>query len=135
MSRRPKTIAVVGAGIIGVMLARRLQKDGQKVELFDPSDPGMETSFGNAGYIAMDEIFPLAHGNVLATVPRMLIDPLAPLAIRWREIHRLAPWFLKFIMACRPGVAARGVTALAAIQSGAEAAWKRVIREEGLSDL
>ncbi len=132
---RRKPVAVIGAGIIGVMLARKLQKAGKRVLLFDPVEPGMETSFGNAGYIAMDEIFPLAHGNVLASLPRMLMDPLGPLSIRWQEMHRLWPWFLKFTLACRPRVAARGVAALADIQSGAEAAWKTVIAQEKLGDL
>ncbi|MCH8323363.1 MAG: FAD-dependent oxidoreductase, partial [Proteobacteria bacterium] len=53
---RGKTIAVIGAGLIGVTLARRLQRDGCRVGLFDPDQPGMGCSFGNAGYVATDEI-------------------------------------------------------------------------------
>jgi D-amino-acid dehydrogenase len=58
---RRKTIGVIGAGIIGVQLARALQRKGVDVSLFDRNDPGTGTSFGNAGYLATDEIFPLAH--------------------------------------------------------------------------
>jgi len=85
-----QTIGIVGAGIIGVQLARALQRRGTKVTLFDKGDPGMATSFGNAGYLATDEIFPLAHGAVLRSLPRMLLNPLGPLARRSRR-SRVGP--------------------------------------------
>ena len=55
-----KLIAVIGAGIVGVQIARALQLRGLAVTLLDRAEPGMGTSFGNAGFIATDEIFPLA---------------------------------------------------------------------------
>ena len=46
-----RRIGVVGAGIVGVQLARMLQIRGAHVTLFDNNEPGSQTSFGNAGYI------------------------------------------------------------------------------------
>ena len=61
--------------------------------LLDREEPGMGTSFGNAGFIATDEIFPLAHGRVLRSLPRMLLNPLGPLTMRWHEFPRLLAWY------------------------------------------
>ncbi len=129
-----KTIAVIGAGIIGITLARALQKKGYQVKLFDPEDPAMGASFGNAGYIATSEIFPLSHGANLMAAPDMLMDHMAPLTIPWKEFFPLLPWFYKFAMACRPKVVARGVEALAAIHKGAGQAWEEMVKAEQLGN-
>jgi len=137
MSSAPttKTLGIIGAGIIGVQLARALQRDGADVCLFDCNDPGMATSFGNAGYLATDEIFPLAHGTVLRRLPRMLLNPLGPLAMRWQELPRLLPWYLKYARACSSKRANHSIAALASLQNQAVEAWKDVIRAEGLQRL
>ena len=46
---RPKSVAVIGAGIVGVAIASWLQRDGHQVTLIDPLLPGQGASFGNAG--------------------------------------------------------------------------------------
>ena len=40
--------------------------------------------------------------GVVAKIPRMLFDSQAPLVIRWGQIPRLIPWFLRFVAASRP---------------------------------
>ncbi|MFQ6023596.1 MAG: NAD(P)/FAD-dependent oxidoreductase, partial [Acidiferrobacterales bacterium] len=34
-------------------------------------------------------------------IPRMLLDPLSPLMLRWQYLHRIAPWLLRFLAAGR----------------------------------
>lgn len=130
-----KTIAVIGAGIVGVTLARRLQKVGYKVILFDPENPGMGASFGNAGYIAPDEIIPLSHGISPLAVLKMLMTPLAPLAIRWQQIFSLLPWFWTFWRVNRGARLQKSVKALTDLQKGALESWNALIQEEGLTTL
>jgi glycine/D-amino acid oxidase-like deaminating enzyme len=130
-----KTVGIVGAGIIGVQIARALQRRGAQVTLFDPNDPGTGTSFGNAGYIATEAIFPLAHGAVLRSLPRMLLNPLGPLSMRWKEFPRLLPWYLKYAHACSRRRAADSIDALASIQREAASAWHEVKSQEGLARL
>ena len=43
-----KSIAVVGAGIVGICSAYFLKKSGFSVTLIDREDPGTMTSFGHA---------------------------------------------------------------------------------------
>ncbi|MGO7259016.1 FAD-dependent oxidoreductase, partial [Rhizobium brockwellii] len=49
-----KTVAVVGAGVIGASIAFELQRRGFDVTLIDKGEPGRGTSFGNMASIALD---------------------------------------------------------------------------------
>src|SRR5688572_23045725 len=93
---------VIGAGIVGVATALQLQQDGWRVTVVDPEEPGERTSSGNAGLIATHSVTPLAMPGVLRQVPRMLVDPDSPLAIRWRHLPRLLPWVAHFVRASAP---------------------------------
>jgi glycine/D-amino acid oxidase-like deaminating enzyme len=128
-------IAVVGAGVVGICCARVLQRQGHRVTVYDPEPPGSGASFGNAGHIAIDHIRPLARLDILRQVPRMLADPLGPLAIRWRDAPALVPWLARFAVAARPAQVARGTTALAALLRASSAAWAEEMRGSNLAGL
>lgn len=133
--QRQRRIGIVGSGIIGVQLSRGLQERGWEVTLLDRRDPGTGTSYGNAGFFAADEIFPLAHGRVLRSLPRMLRNPLGPLSLRWQELPRLAPWFLRYARACSSTRASHSIRALALLQSHTADAWRRVVVRNRLGPL
>src|SRR5258708_6979316 len=130
-----QSVAVIGAGVVGVACARVLQRAGHTVTIYDPERPGRGCSFGNAGHIAVDHIRPLARLDVLAQVPRMLSDPLGPLAIRWRDAPGLVPWLARFALAARPAQVERGTAALAALLRGVNAAWAEEARGSNLAGL
>lgn len=90
---------VIGAGIVGISTALYLQKDGHRVTVIDRGDPGEGTSKGNAAVIATESCVPVATPGILWNVPKMLMDPLGPLAIRWSYLPRIAPWLLRFVAA------------------------------------
>ena len=58
---------VLGAGIVGVSVAVHLQKRGRAVALVDRRAPGFETSFGNAGLIQREGVYPYAFPRDLST--------------------------------------------------------------------
>ncbi len=132
---KDQRIAVIGAGIVGVQIARALQLRGFAVTLLDRAEPGMGTSFGNAGFIATDEIFPLAHGRVLRSLPRMLLNPLGPLTMRWHEFPRLLAWYLRYVRACSTAEVRTSISALVELQGRAASAWRAVVAREHLGDL
>ncbi|CAB3803486.1 D-amino acid dehydrogenase 1 [Paraburkholderia caffeinitolerans] len=61
---------VLGAGIVGVSVAVHLQKRGRQVALVDRKQPGNETSFGNAGLIQREGVYPYAFPRDLRTLLR-----------------------------------------------------------------
>ena len=87
-------IAVIGAGIVGVSAAEWLRRDGHEVTLIDRIEPGSpeQTSYGNAGILASGGIVQVAVPGLPAKAPRMLLDPLGPLHLRWSYLPRLMPW-------------------------------------------
>jgi D-amino-acid dehydrogenase len=65
-------VAVLGAGIVGTSVALHLVKRGLSVALIDRKPPGEETSFGNAGIIEGNTIFPPAFPSDFGSLLRIL---------------------------------------------------------------
>src|SRR6188508_2574927 len=51
-------VMVLGAGMVGVCVALHLQKRGRSVVLVDRRGAAEETSFGNAGLIQREGVYP-----------------------------------------------------------------------------
>lgn len=101
MNDRKRTVAVVGAGVIGAAIALELQRRGLQVTLIDKGEPGRGTSYGNMASIALD--FAAGSGpNTWRKIPRWLLDPEGPVWLRPAYALKMAPWFLRFIAAGRP---------------------------------
>jgi D-amino-acid dehydrogenase len=92
---------VIGGGIVGVCTALYLQRSGRKVTLIESSTPGAGASGHNGGVFNVGECVPTGTPGVIKAVPRMLVDPLSPLVIRFRYLPRLAPWLSRFVLASR----------------------------------
>jgi len=134
MTPRQK-IAVIGAGIIGVMCARALRDKGHSVTLFDPAGVANGCSMGNAGYIAVDEALPMARPDVLKRVPSMMRDKNAPLSIRAGDFGHLLPWFMRFAWATRPTQVRRGAKALGDMFALTRDLWPQIMRDSGLNHM
>jgi D-amino-acid dehydrogenase len=93
-------IAVIGAGIQGVCNALFLQKKGFKVTLFDRDEPGNSATYGNAGHFSPYASVPLNRPDVIKDIPAMLASSRGPLAIKWNYVHKMIPWFLRFLLNC-----------------------------------
>lgn len=130
-----KSIAVIGAGIIGAHVALRLQADGHNVVLYDPNPPGKECSFGNGGVIATDEVLPLARPELLAGVPRMLLSPSAPFTVHWPSVPGLMPWFVRFARACGSKQLDRGTAVMNHLMKATPAAWAEAAKLAELGPL
>lgn len=103
------TVAVVGAGVVGLSTALWLQRKGCDVVVVDqtPPLPGVSfrnaASFGNASTVAPSGIFPTAAPGILRKVPGMLLSHDGPLTLYWRDIFDLAPWLTAFTAASFQG--------------------------------
>ena len=108
-------VLVIGAGIIGISIALRLQQQGHQVLVIDRSGVAAEASRGNAGAYAFSDILPLASPGILRQAPRWLLDPLGPLAIRPAYLPRIAPWLWRFWRASQPAQVIASTAAQAAL--------------------
>jgi D-amino-acid dehydrogenase len=95
--RLGKHIAVVGAGVVGLAIAVRLRREGYRVTLLDPAEPGSQTSSGNAGLIMTAQVSPLSAPGLWRKVPGMMLDKEGPLVVRRRSLPGLMPWFMRFL--------------------------------------
>ena len=132
---RPRSLIVVGAGIVGLCCARFLQCDGHQITVVDPREPGAGASFGNAGIIATCQVQPIAMPGILSRLPLMLLDPEGPVVLRWCYLPRIAPWLLKLVAAARPQRVGEIAAALAALLAGAMPAYDALLRAAGATDL
>jgi D-amino-acid dehydrogenase len=115
MSDTPKTVAIVGAGIVGVSTAIWLLREGHKVVLIDRAGPAEGTSFGNGGVLASCSIVPVTVPGLLGKAPKMLFSANQPLFLRWGYLPRLMPWLLKYLGRANARDAERTAAALTPI--------------------
>jgi D-amino-acid dehydrogenase len=127
-------IAIIGAGIVGTATAHALLDDGHEVLIIDREGPAFGPSQGNAGWIAHTDIMPIASPKNLKQVPRFLLDPLGPLAIRPAYLPRLLPWLVRFLLAARPAAFERSVAGTGALQVLAMPAWTALAEKLGIGN-
>jgi D-amino-acid dehydrogenase len=99
----PQTdILVVGAGIVGTSVAVHLAQRGLKVTLVDREGPGEGTSYGNAGIIEGNTVFPPAFPANFATLVQIALERSTVADYHLSFLPRVAPWLLAFRAASRP---------------------------------
>ncbi|MEL6793477.1 MAG: FAD-dependent oxidoreductase, partial [Pseudomonadota bacterium] len=74
-----------------------LRREGVDVTLIDREGPAAGTSYGNAGVLASCSMVPVTGPGLIAKAPKMLMDPMQPLFLRWGYLPRLLPWLTKYL--------------------------------------
>ena len=133
--REPPAVLVVGAGVIGLACAFRLAREGRHVILVDRDAPGRGTSFGNAGHIATEQVFPLASPEVVRGSLRYLLDRDSPLRIAPRYALAIAPWLARFVWAARRESFERGTAAIVSLQRTAREDLRALLEMAGSARL
>ena len=110
-----KTIAVVGAGIVGVSTAIWAQRDGHKVILIDREGPAAGTSYGNGGVLASCSVVPVSTPGLARKAPGMLLDPSQPLFLKWRYLPKLVPYLIQYLRHANSADARKRAEAMAPI--------------------
>ncbi|MGI2923358.1 NAD(P)/FAD-dependent oxidoreductase [Vibrio diabolicus] len=128
------TVAVVGAGVVGLCTALEAQRHGFQVTLLDKGLPGEGASFGNAGYLATELIDPLATKKTLAAAPRMWMDPKGPLALPWKYLPQALPWLARFVRSASSARVEANRQALYQLNQAAVPAWQRCLADIGAEE-
>jgi D-amino-acid dehydrogenase len=87
---------VLGAGIVGVSVALHLVKRGLAVALIDRGEPGHGTSYGNAGIIEANTLFPAAFPASLRSLIRIALKRAPEANYHASFLARVMPWLLAF---------------------------------------
>ncbi|MGF6469710.1 NAD(P)/FAD-dependent oxidoreductase [Paraburkholderia youngii] len=87
---------VLGAGIVGVCVAVHLQKRGRAVALIDRKQPGNETSFGNAGLIQREGVYPYAFPRGLGTLLRYARNQSPDVRYHADAMLQVAPFLWRY---------------------------------------
>lgn len=123
---------IIGGGVIGLCTALQLQSQGQSVVILEADKVSNGASFGNAGHIATEQVFPIADPSIIKQLPSMLFDPLGPLRLDWTYLPKLFPWAIKLLLSMRDEPFQRTHEALKQINSVSLSAWQDFANKWGV---
>ena len=129
------SVAVIGAGVVGLSSATFLQRLGMNVTLIDGMPVGSGASYGNAGMISVDSTVPVAMPGMLRNVPKWLMDPTGPLFVDPAYFPKALPWLMKWVRAgSMPNVRVAS-SALHALHGIALDQYRELLGNEHFNDL
>jgi D-amino-acid dehydrogenase len=95
-------IVVLGAGIVGICVALHLQKRGRAVALVDRRGAAEETSFGNAGLIQREGVFPYGFPHDFGALARYGLNRTVDAHYHPSALPALAPFLWQYWKHSRP---------------------------------
>ncbi len=132
MNEGHRHVLVIGAGIVGLMTAYFLRRDGHTVTVVDRNaEPGLETSRANGAQLSYSFVAPLADPAVLPKLPSWLMDRDAPLNFRLRADPAQWRWGLAFLKACRRETVHRTTRDMLELGLASRALLREMVAREG----
>jgi len=128
-------VAVLGAGIVGICTALSLAERGVAVRLIDRSEPGQETSYGNAGVISPWSIIPQSLPGMAWRLPHLLFGRYRPLAVRPEFWPHMIPWGLRFLRLGREAQVRRAADAMEILCGSSVDLYRRHLAGTGYEHL
>jgi D-amino-acid dehydrogenase len=93
---------VLGAGIVGTSVALHLARRGMSVALVDRAGVGEQTSYGNAGIIEGNTIFPPTFPSDISSLVRIAFKQATEANYHLSFLPQVLPWLWAFRAASRP---------------------------------
>lgn len=134
-TRSKRSVAIVGAGVVGAATALALAAEGCLVTVIDHGEVGAGTSSGNAGGIVTGAVTPSATPGVLRSIPSYIFDRNGAAVLRPSYFFQVLPWLLRFIEAGRPARVASIAQALQPLVSKSMQAHLALADASGAGDL
>ncbi len=95
-------VAVLGAGMVGICAALHLQKRGRVVALVDRRGAAEETSYGNAGLIQREGVYPYGFPHDFGALLRYGFNRTIDAYYHPSALPRLAPFLWRYWQHSRP---------------------------------
>jgi D-amino-acid dehydrogenase len=95
-------IVVLGAGIVGICIALHLQKRGRSVALLDRRGAAEETSYGNAGLIQREGVYPYGFPHDFGALLRYSVNRTIDAHYHPSALPKLAPFLWRYWHHSRP---------------------------------
>ncbi|UVA80889.1 NAD(P)/FAD-dependent oxidoreductase [Pandoraea commovens] len=89
-------VLVLGAGIVGTSTAIHLQRRGLNTVLVDRAAPGRETSYGNAGLIQREGVYPYAFARDIGTLLRYARNRSTDVRYHLTALPGIAPFLARY---------------------------------------
>ena len=130
-----KDIVVLGAGIVGLCVALHLQKRGRAVALVDRRGVAEETSFGNAGLIQREGVFPYGFPHDFGALARYALNRTIDAHYHPSALAKLAPFLWQYWQHSRPGRHAEVARVYAKLIEHCVSEHEAMVAEAGAGDL
>ena len=99
---RRSDVVVLGAGMVGICVALHLQKRSRSVVLVDRRGAAEETSFGNAGLIQREGVYPYGFPHDFSALGRYALNRTIDAHYHASALPRLTPFLSRYWMYSRP---------------------------------
>lgn len=125
-------VAVIGAGVVGLAVARRLAEEVDNVLLIEAGAPRFGTSMANAGHLVASHVLPFARPGVLRSGLASLAKRDGALALSPRNLTTALPWFARFARSCSKDNLLRATPALLCLSKMSSQALDELASSTGL---
>jgi len=126
-------VVVLGAGVVGVTTAWQLLEDGHEVTVIERhSEAARETSFANAGHVAVGHALAWANPRALRTLAKSLLRSDQPLRFRFHADPAYWRWSLAFLRQCTEARARHNTRIKHRLCGYSQQALQRLVADTGI---
>jgi D-amino-acid dehydrogenase len=126
-------VVVMGAGVAGVTAAWQLLEDGHEVTVIDRQpEAACETSFANAGHVAVGHALPWSNPEAIKTLAKSLLRSDQSLRFRFHADPAFWRWSLAFLRQCTEAKARRNARIKHRLCAYSQQALQRVVADTGV---
>jgi glycine/D-amino acid oxidase-like deaminating enzyme len=131
----PRSVLVIGAGVVGLSVALQLQRRQFDVVVVDELPPGDGASYGNSGFLVADTAMPTSLPGTLKKVPGWLMDPAGPVSISLPYLPTAIPWLIRYLAAGKLDRVHKSSDALRELHRRTFGLWEEMLGATTLQEL
>jgi len=126
-------VVVLGAGVVGVTTAWQLLEDGHEVTVIDRQpEAACETSFANAGHIAVGHALSWANPRALKTLVKSVVKSDQPIRFRFHADPAYWRWSFDFLRQCTEARARHNTRIKHRLCAYSQQALQQVVADTGV---